>query len=149
MCIRDRPPGQGSWVGTWEHRENAIFLLLFLYTLGVGSDKLSTCKVLMTKEGSTKMLISWPPRHGVLELRCGYISYSENATSSTLSIYSTLIAIVSRDCGAAFLCHCWILFTVFYDGAVDLQIWALLTRSNCRGSDNQFTIKACGPLVTS
>ena len=28
-----------------------------------------------------------------------------------------------------------------------LQIWALLTRSQCKVSDTQVTIKACGPLV--
>ena len=38
-----------------------------------------------------------------------------------------MIAIVLRDYNAAFLCHCWFLF--FYDMAVDMQIWALLTRS--------------------
>ena len=36
---------------------------------------------------------------------------------------------------------------LFYDGAVDIQIWALLTRSQCKVSDTQVTVKACGPLV--
>ena len=36
---------------------------------------------------------------------------------------------------------------LFYDGAVDKQIWALLTRSHCKVSDTQATVKACGPLV--
>ena len=45
--------------------------------------------VLMTKEGSTK-----------------YKSYSEYALSSTISIYSTLIAIVLQGYNAAFLCYC-------------------------------------------
>ena len=52
----------------------------------------------------------------------------EYVLSSTLSIYSTLIAIELRDYDAAFLYHCWF-FYLFYDGAVDIQIWALLTRS--------------------
>ena len=38
-------------------------------------------------------------------------------------------------------------FCLFYDGAVDIQIWALLTRSQCKVSDTQVTVKACGPLV--
>ena len=38
-------------------------------------------------------------------------------------------------------------FHLFYDGAVDLQIWALLTRIQCKVSDTQVTIKACVPLV--
>ena len=35
----------------------------------------------------------------------------------------------------------------FYDVAVDMQVWSLLTRSQCRVSDTQVTVKACGPLV--
>ena len=38
-------------------------------------------------------------------------------------------------------------FHLFYVGAVDIQIWALLTRSQCKVSDTQVTVKACGPLV--
>ena len=38
-------------------------------------------------------------------------------------------------------------FHLFYDGVIDIQIWALLTRSQCKVSDNQVTIKARGPLV--
>ena len=36
---------------------------------------------------------------------------------------------------------------LFYDGWVDIQIWALLTRSQCWVSDTQVTIKASGSLV--
>ena len=36
---------------------------------------------------------------------------------------------------------------LFYDGAVNMQIWALLTRSPSRISDTRVTIKVCGPLV--
>ena len=35
-----------------------------------------------------------------------------------------------------------------YDGAVDIQIWAPLTRSQCKVSDIQVTVEACGPLVS-
>ena len=39
-------------------------------------------------------------------------------------------------------------FYLFYDRAVDMQIWALLTRSqSARVSDTQVTVKACRPLV--
>ena len=38
-------------------------------------------------------------------------------------------------------------FHLFYDRAVDIQIWALLTRSQCKVSDTQVTVKARGPLV--
>ena len=52
--------------------------------------------VLMTKEGPT----------GVLMLGHGHIShYSEYVVTSTLSMYSTLVAIVLRDHDAAFLYH--------------------------------------------
>ena len=100
-------PGAGVLVlGNGHISENAIFLLL-LFTLGHGSDKLSICVVMMTKEGSTKIISFITPGAGVLVLGRGHIShYSEYALSSTLSIYSTLIAIVLRDCDADFLCHC-------------------------------------------
>ena len=73
--------------------------------------------------------------------------YSEYVVhvSSTLSIYSTLIAIVLRDYDAAFLYHCWFSFILWW--AVDIQIWAPLTRSQLKVSDTQVTVKACGPLV--
>ena len=45
---------------------------------------------------------------------------SENALSSTLSIYSTLIAIVLRDYNAA--SYAIVDFYFFYDVAVDMQI---------------------------
>ena len=32
-------------------------------------------------------------------------------------------------------------------GAVDMQICTLLTRIQCKVSDTQVTVKACGPLV--
>ena len=39
-------------------------------------------------------------------------------------------------------------FYLLYGGAVDMQIRALLTRSQCKVSDTQVTVKACGPLVS-
>ena len=60
---------------------------------------------MMTKEGSTQIVNFMTPRAGVLMLGCGHIShYTEYIfISSTLSKYSTLIAIVLRDYDAAFL----------------------------------------------
>ena len=63
--------------------------------------------VLMTKEASTIIVNFMTPGAGVLMLGCDHIShYSEYVVSSTLSIYSTLVAIVLRDYDAAFLYHC-------------------------------------------
>ena len=61
----------------------------------------------MTKEESTKILNFMTPGAGVLVLRCRHTShYGDYALSSTLSIYSTLIAIVLKDYNAAFLRNC-------------------------------------------
>ena len=38
-------------------------------------------------------------------------------------------------------------FHLFYDGAVDIQMWALLTRSRCKVSDTQVTVKGVGLLL--
>ena len=57
---------------------------------------------MMNKEGSTKIVYFMTP--GVMMLGRGHIRhYSEDVLYSTLSIYSTLIAIVLRDYDAAFL----------------------------------------------
>ena len=63
---------------------------------------------MMSKERSTKIFDIMNTRVGVFVLRPGHISHivKINALSSILSIYSTLIAIVLRDYGTAFLCHC-------------------------------------------
>ena len=59
---------------------------------------------MMTKEGFTKIVNFMTPWAVVLMLRHGHIShYCEYVVSSTLSIYSTLVAIVLRDYDAAFL----------------------------------------------
>ena len=60
--------------------------------------------IMMTKEGSTKIVNFTTPRAGVLMLGRGRIShFSEYVLSSTLSIYSTLIAIVLIDYDAVYL----------------------------------------------
>ena len=61
---------------------------------------------MMTKEGSTKIVNLNTPMAEVLMLGRGHIShFSDYVLSSTLSIYSTLIAIVLRDYDAAFRYH--------------------------------------------
>ena len=61
---------------------------------------------MITKEGSTKIVNFMTPRAVVLMLGRGHICHnSEYVLSSTLSIYSTLIAIVLRDNDTAFLYH--------------------------------------------
>ena len=58
------------------------------------------------KEESTKIMNFMTPGAGVLMLGHGHIShYSEYVLSSTLSIYSTLIAIVLGNNDASFLYH--------------------------------------------
>ena len=62
--------------------------------------------VLLTKKGLTEIVTFMTPGAGVLMLGCGHISHcSEYVVSFTLSIYSTLIAIVLRDYDAAFRYH--------------------------------------------
>ena len=59
-----------------------------------------------TKEGSTKIVNLMTPGWGS-NVKGGHVShYSEDVSYSTLSIYSTLVAIVLRDYDAAFLYHC-------------------------------------------
>ena len=61
------------------------------------------------------------PGAGVLMLGYGHLShYSEYAVSSTLSIYSTLVAIVSRDYDV--VSYTIVDFHLFYDGPIDIQI---------------------------
>ena len=76
---------------------------------------------MMTREGSTKIVNFMTTKAVVLMLERSHIShYSEYVLSSTLSIYSTFIAIVLRDYDAAFRYHSD--FYLFYDWAVDIQI---------------------------
>ena len=73
--------------------------------------------VFMTKKGSTKFVNFVTPGAGVLMLGRGHIShYSEYVVSSTLSIYSTLVAI------KMLLSYTFVDFHLFYDGTVDIQI---------------------------
>ena len=99
------PRGRDSCADAWPYREDAMFLLLFLSTLGHGSDKLSI-KQNMTKEGSAKIVNFITIGAGDHMIERGYIShyYSEYALLS-LSIYITLIAIVLGEYNSVFLCN--------------------------------------------
>ena len=71
--------------------------------------------VRMTKEGSTKIVTFMTSRAGFLMLDVAIlVFYSEYVLSSTLSIYSTLIAIVWRDYDAAYLFIFWFLFILWW-----------------------------------
>ena len=77
---------------------------------------------MMTKEGSTKIVNFNTPMAEVLMLGRDHTShFSEYVLSYTLSIYSTLIAIVLRDY-MMLLSDTIVAFPLFYDGAVDIQI---------------------------
>ena len=154
-CKLNYPRSRCSWAGSWSYSEHAVFLLLFLSTLGHGLDKLSIKQLWTIKEGSTKVV-----NFVTIKVLC--LINKSYTLSPTLSIYITLIAIiVLRESNAVFLCHCWILFILWwgswyatidfylvYDGAADLHIWALLTRIQCRVSNTQVTFKALVPLVS-
>ena len=92
---------------------------------------------MMTKEGSTKIVNFMTPVAGVLMLECGHISH--------IIFYS--INIQHIDCYCVMLSYTMVDFHLFYDEAVDIQIRAPLIRSQCKVSDTQVTVKACGPLV--
>ena len=57
---------------------------------------------MMTKEGCIKITNFRNPGAGRLMLECGHVSYTLNALSSTLSIYSILIVFVLRNYNTAF-----------------------------------------------
>ena len=63
---------------------------------------------MMTKEGSTKIVNFMNPGAGGLVQGHDHTSHNvkKHYLFITLSIYSTLIAIVLRDYNAAFLCYC-------------------------------------------
>ena len=65
--------------------------------------------------------------------------YSEYVFSSSLSIYFTLIA--------AFLYNCWFLFIIIME--LRCKYAPIVTRIQCKITDAQVTVKACGPLVFS
>ena len=70
------------------------------------------------------------------------------AFCSTISIYSTLIVVVLKGFDAAFLCL-FIDFYLIHDRVFTtvMQIWVLLTRSQCRVVNTLVTVKVRGPLV--
>ena len=95
----------------WSYKsysENALLLLKFSSLLSTLSQIRQTdCIVMMIKEGSAKIVNFMTPGDVDLTLGQGHLShYGEYALYHTLSICTILIAIVLRDNGAAFLCHC-------------------------------------------
>ena len=91
---------------------------------------------MITKKGSTKIVNFMIPDDGVLMLRCSSIShYREYALSSTLSICSTLIAIVLR------------VYIILLSMQSLIFIYLMMGLVICRFSDNRVTVKTCEPLV--
>ena len=103
---------------------------------------------MMTNEDPTKIVNFMNPGAGVLVLGHGHISQIvkmhylllHQYTPRWLLFYIGIIMLLSNAIVDYFFLN---------DVAVDMQIWALLTRSWCRVSDTQVTVKACGPLVLS
>ena len=79
---------------------------------------------MLTKGGSTKIVNLMNPGAGVLMLGRGHTSHY---IVKMYYIYITLFAFVLRDYDAAFQYH-----HLCYDGVVNIQIWAPLTRSQCK-----------------
>ena len=72
-----------------------LYISSLLSTLGHGLDKLSI-NVMMTKEGSTKIVNSMTPRAVVLLLRFAKVWPYETLISSTLSIYSKMGPVICK-----------------------------------------------------
>ena len=101
---------------------------------------------MMTKEGSTKIVNFMTPGAGILMFGRGHISHIVNMYYHLLYQYTTHWL---KLCLGIMLLLSYIIadFHLYYDWTVDIQIWALLTRSQCKVSDTQVTVKACGALV--
>ena len=103
-CKFHDPRGRGSCSRVWQYTcksysENALFLLKSSSLLP-GIDQ-TNYVYSIDDQGRVY------PGAGVLLIGGGHISqYSEYVVTSTLSIYSTLVAIMLRDYVAAFLFHC-------------------------------------------
>ena len=86
---------------------------------------------LIIKEGSTKLVNFMTPGAGDVVLRCGLISHIMKMhyqyTAYWLLLYKRIIMLFF---------YAVVDFYFFYDVAVDMQIWALLTRSQWRVSDD-------------
>ena len=117
--------------------ENALFLQNFS-SLHPGIDQTNESVVMMTEEECTK-IVNFMTR---IQGRDKVSHYRENVFCYLLLHQYTAhwFAFGLSDDNASFLCHYYFLF------AVDMQTWALLTRSGCRVSGTLVTVKACGPL---
>ena len=95
-------------------------------------------------EASTKVINFMTPRAEVLILGHGHMSHYSN-----LLLYQYTVHWLLLYYGILMLFSDAIVdFYFFFDEAIDMQIWALLTRSQCRVSDTQVTVETCGPLVS-
>ena len=83
-----------------------------------GSDMETKYIIIMTKEGSTKIVNFMTPGTGALMLGRGHIVILHNLRS-TLSICTTLIAIVL---GILMVSSAIVDFYLFFDGPLDMKI---------------------------
>ena len=83
---------------------------------------LYSSNVMMTKEGCTKIVNFMESVAGFFMVRCGHLSHcNDYGLSSTLLIYSTLIAIILREYNVAFL-FLFLIFIYSMIWTVDMQI---------------------------
>ena len=99
-----------------------------------------------TKEELIKIVNLITPGSGVLMLGRGHISHIVKMYYPLLCQYTAHSLLLCEGI-MMLLSYTMVDFHLFYDGAVDIQIWALLTRSQCKASDTQVTVNACWPLV--
>ena len=106
---------------------------------------------MMTKEVSTQIVKFHDPWGRGSNVRHGHISHIVNMYYLLLYQYTAhwLLLCLGIMMLLSYTNYTMVDFHLFYDGAVDIQIWALLTRIQCKVSDTQVTVKACGALVCS
>ena len=112
-------PGAGVFVPWCGHISHIVKMhYFFKYLLLYSQAKIKQTKyiVLMTKEGFTKIINFVTPEAGVLMLGRGHISHYSEYVCSTLSIYSTLVAIMML------LSYTIVDFHLFFYETVDIQI---------------------------
>ena len=100
---------------------------------------------MMYKKGSTQIVHFMTPGAGILMLGHGHISHIVNMYYILLYQYTAHWLKLCLGI-MMLLSYTMVDFHLFYDGAVDIQIWALLTRSRCNVCDTQVIVKVCRPF---
>ena len=128
-CIFNDPWGRFLFVLGYVHKSLTVKMQSFFASSCLLWDMEQTnYRVLMCKEGSTKIVIFFYPEAEVIGIG-RWRGRGEEVTRGRLKIvlfwwrvliYSTLLVILVRGYSA---------INLFYDGSADIQIWAVLTRS--------------------